>query len=77
VSLREDNAHMAASSDDPALADTVTACRITIDTLRGDFSYDYPELTERFIQSLASLASEGFLRERQAVRLLTAAQRGQ
>jgi hypothetical protein len=68
---------MAPSSDDPALADTVTACRITIDTLSGDFSYDFPELTERIIQSFASLASEGFMRERQAVRLLTEDQRRQ
>jgi hypothetical protein len=76
VNFKADNAHMP-SSEDPALADTVTACRIMIDTLRENFTHDYPALTERLIQSFASLASEAFLRERQAVRLLTEDQRRQ
>lgn len=68
---------MASSSEDPVIANTVAACRITIDTLSGDFSQEFPRLTEPLVLTFASLLSEAFMRERQLARLLTEDQKRQ
>jgi hypothetical protein len=68
---------MSSSEDPPAIANTVAACRITIDTLSGDFGQEFPRLTEPLLLTFASLLSEAFMRERQAVRLLTEDQQRQ
>lgn len=61
---------MVPSDMDPRISNTVAACRIAIDTLSGDFSQEFPRLTEPLVLTFASLLAEAIMRERQLVRLL-------
>jgi hypothetical protein len=74
---KADNAHMVSSSEDPVIANTVAALRVTIDTLSRDLSRELPRLTEPLVLTFASLLSEAVMRERRLVRLLTEDQKRQ
>lgn len=62
---------MPSRDEDPVVAHTVAACRLTLDMLSGDLSRDFPRLTEPLVLTFASLLSEAIMRERQLARLLT------
>jgi hypothetical protein len=60
---RRDNARMMPSRDeDPVVAHTVAACRLTLDMLSGALSRDFPRLTEPLVLTFASLLSEAIMR---------------